>query len=205
MASFEIISATRDIILILGTIITVSVAREGLKSWSQELKGKADFDVARNLIRATYKLRDEIRYCRSPWIQLGEFPDNYNSNEKTPIIEAKAYSFIYENRWKPVSTALQDFETQSLEAEALWGLWGSQFKPKTDELRQCARTLLVAIEAMINNKASGGEDFRCDPDFGTKITAEILATHDDSNPLTLKISKAIQEIESEIRLQFKRS
>ena len=205
MASFEIISATRDIILILGTIITVSVAREGLKSWSQELKGKADFDVARNLIRATYKLRDEIRYCRSLLIQLDEFPDNYNSNEKTPIIQAKAYSFIYENRWKPVSTALQDFETQSLETEALWGLWGSQFKPKTDELRQCACNLQVSIEAMIKDKANGGENFRRHPDFEKEITANILATDDDSNPLTLRISKAIQEIESEIRLQFKRS
>ncbi len=202
MISIEIISVTKDIILIFAAIIAAHVAIEGLKSWSRELKGKADFEVARSLIRTVYKLRDELRYCRSPWVQLGEFPENYDPNNKTSDSEAKAYSYIYSNRWKPVAVALQEFETQSLEGEALWG---SQFKPKTDELRQCARNLQVAFEAKIRNEANGGENFKSDPDFGKTIEADIWATHDESNPLTLKISNAIQEIESEVRPHFKRS
>lgn len=202
MTSLEVISVTKDIILIFAAIATAHVAINGLQSWSRELKGKADFEVARNLIRSVYKLRDELRYCRSPWVTMDEFPEDYDSNNKTPEIEAKAYAFIYSNRWKPVAAALQDFETQALEAEALWG---SEFKPKTDELRQCARNLQVALEADISNKASGGEDFRCDPEFGKTIKSKIWATHDDKNDLTLKISHAINEIEKNIRPHFRRS
>lgn len=202
MTSIEIISVTKDIILIFAAIATAHVAIKGLQSWSRELKGKADFEVARSLIRSIYKLRDELRYCRSPWVTSGEFPKEYDPNKRTSEIEAKAYAFIYANRWKPVATALQDFESQALEAEALWG---SDFKPKTDALRQCARNLQVALEADISNKASNGEDFKCDPEFGKTIRSEIWATHVDKNPLTLKIDSAINEIETEIRPHFKRS
>ena len=202
MISIEIISVTKDIILIFAAIATAHVAINGLQSWSRELKGKADFEVARNLIRSVYKIRDELRYCRSPWVTLGEFPENYDPNNKSSDTEAKAYSFIYTNRWKPVATALQDFESQALEAEALWG---ADFKPKTDELRQCARKLQVALEADISNKANSGEDFKCDPEFGKTIKSDIWATHDDKNPLTLKIGNAISGIEKDVRPHFKRS
>jgi hypothetical protein len=198
----EIISVTKDIILIFAAIATAHVAINGLQSWSRELKGKADFEVARNLIRSVYKIRDELRYCRSPWITMGEFPDEYDSNNKSPETEAKAYAYIYTNRWKPVATALQDFESQALEAEALWG---TKFKPKTDELRQCARNLQVAIEADISNKANDGEDFKSDRDFGKTIRAQISASNDDKNPLTLKINSAIIDIEKEVRPHFQRS
>jgi hypothetical protein len=202
LLSIEIISVTKDIILIFAAIATAHVAINGLQSWSRELKGKADFEVARNLIRSVYKIRDELKYCRSPWVTGGEYPKDYDSNNKSPDTESKAYAFIYTNRWKSVATALQDFESQALEAEALWG---SDFKPKTDELRQCARNVQVALEADISNKASGGEDFKCDPEFRKIIQSQIWATHDDENPLTLRIGNAISGIEKEVRPHFKRS
>ena len=201
MISIEIISITKDIILILAAIATAHVAINGLQSWSRELKGKADFEVARNLIRTVYKLRDELRHCRSPWVTMGEFPEGYDSTNKNYESEAKAYSYVYSNRWKFVASALQDFESQALESEALWG---SEFKPKTDELRQCARNLQVALEADVSNKFNGGEHFKCDPDFAKTTKSEIWATHDDKNALTLKISAAITEIEKHVRPHFKR-
>jgi hypothetical protein len=202
LTSIEIVSITKDIILIFAAIATAHVAINGLQNWSRELRGKADFEVARNLIRSVYKLRDELRYCRSPWITMDEFPLGYDSSNKSYDNEAKAYSFVYANRWKTVASALQDFESQSLESEALWG---SEFKPKTDELRQCARNLQVALDADVSNKFNGGEDFRCDPEFARTIKSEIWATHNDRNELTLKISNAISEIEKHVRPHFKRS
>ena len=202
MISIEIISVTKDIILIFAAIATAHVAINGLQSWSKELNGKADFEVARNLIRSVYKLRDELRYCRSPWIPQGEFSEDYDPSNKSPEEVAKAFAYIYKNRWKPVTNALQDFESQALEAEALWG---TGVKSKTDELRQCARNLQVAIDAYISNKANDGDDFKSDPDFGKAIRAEIAATNDENNPLTLKISNAIKNIEEEVRPHFNRS
>ena len=201
LTSLEIISATKDVLLIFAAISTVHVAIKGLQGWSRELKGKADFEVARCLIRATYKLRDELAYSRSPLITPSEFPEDYNSLHKTAELEAKAYSYIYCNRWKPVVSALREFEAQALEAQALWG---SDFKKKTDELRQCARNLQVAFEADICNKANDGEDFKCDPELGKEIRMEISEIHKAENKLTLKINNAITAIEKDVRYHFKR-
>lgn len=198
--SYKIISATKDIVLMLAAIITAKIAYKGLQRWSRELKGKADFEIARNLIRATYKLRDELGYCRSPWISVGEFPKDYDHSKKTPDGEAKAYSFIYLNRWRPVASTLQEFETQALEAEALWG---PNFKPKTDELRQCARNLQVSIEAFIRNKANNGENFRADQEFRNEVELAVMEIKKKDNPLTLKVNAAIENIENEIRLIIK--
>ncbi len=194
--SFEILTATKDILLIFAAIITANVAVKGLQSWSRELKGKANFEVARNLIRSTYRLRDELSYCRSPWIPFNEFPEGYDPTSLPASEEAKAYSYIYKNRWKPVATALQEFETQSLEAEALWG---PEFKSKTDEMRQCVRNLEVSIDDLISNYANNREDFQSDSEFGETVKSKVQETKKQENPLTLKISDAVQEIENEIR------
>ena len=199
--SFEILTATKDIILIFAAIITANVAVKGLQSWARELKGKADFEVARNLIRSTYRLRDELSYCRSPWIPISEFPEGYDITKRTAKGQAEAYSFLYTNRWKPVASAFQEFETQSLEAEALWG---PEFKPKTDEMRQCVWSLKVSIEALISNYENDGEDFRSDESFKKSVKSEVEEINKKENPLTLKINAAIQAIENEIRPHIKR-
>jgi hypothetical protein len=115
-----IIPAIKDIILIFAAIITAMVAIKGLRSWSRELRGKADFELARNLIRSTYKLRDELSYCRSPLKLINELPEGYDPTKRSPSGEAEAYAYFYANRFKPVAVAYQEFETQALEAEALY-------------------------------------------------------------------------------------
>lgn len=204
MSIVEVTAVIKDVALSGAAITTATVAILGLKSWSRELKGKAEFEVGRALIRATYKVRDEIRQVRSPWTSGHEFPDGYprNFNERTPEIEADAYSHIYSNRWKPIIEALQEFETQALEGEALWG---TSIRKKIDELRQCARNLQVSIEAFIDDKRGAGESFRSDKDFAKSVKSDIWATHDDKNELTIKISNAVSELESEIRPHLKRS
>ncbi len=204
MSTTEIITAIKDIALSGAAITTATVAILGLKSWSRELKGKAEFEVGRALILATYKLRDELKYARSPWISGSEFPEDYpqSSNERTPDIEANAYAHIYSNRWKPVAVTIQEFETQALEGEALWG---KPMRDKTNEMKQCARNLQVSIDAFIHNKSEDGESFKNDREFGKSVQSEVWAANDDKNKLTIKISKAVTALEEEIRPHLKRS
>ncbi len=162
LTTLEIITASRDILIGAAAIVTAIVAICGLKSWSRELKGKAEFEIARSLIRATYKLREALRSSRSPFTSAGEFPENYSLKDRTPKKEAEAWAFVFKKRWEPVSTALQEFEAQALEAEALWG---TKIKRKTDELRQCATELQVSMQAMIDDKVSDGEEFKSDPEY----------------------------------------
>lgn len=89
MSTVEYITAFKDICLASAAIITTTVAIFGLRSWSKEIRGKADFDVARGLIRATYKLRDEISYSRSPFTSANEFPSGYDPLNKTSSKESE--------------------------------------------------------------------------------------------------------------------
>jgi hypothetical protein len=61
------ISTLKDIILAIAAIVTATVAALGLKKWCEELRGRADFDVARGLIRATYKVRTNFNQAECPW------------------------------------------------------------------------------------------------------------------------------------------
>lgn len=201
----EYITAFKDVCLSIAAITTAFVAISGLKSWQKELQGKADFEVARGFIRATYKLRDELTYSRSPFTSANEFPDGYDPLNKTAEKEAEAWAYVFTNRWKPIAEAIQEFEAQTLEAEALWG---NGIKNIAFELRRCSRTLRAAMEAMVSNTARDGEAFKSDKEFGDKIKSEIWLGWGGSkakDELGDKILEAVENIEKELRPHLKRN
>jgi hypothetical protein len=204
MPTLEIVTATKDVVLAIAGVLTAVVALVGLKTWSRQLRGTADFEVARKLAKATYKLRDEIQIYRSPWIRSSEFPEGQREGGSTNPTEtrANAYGHVFSARWQPVYAALQEFDTQTLEAEALWGI---SVRTKTDELRRLLRLLWAATESYIDNERSGGEHFKSDRDFGVKIRAEMFAsTQAQDNELSNKFQYAVQAIEVELKPHLKR-
>lgn len=197
------ITAAKDCILAIAATVTSTAAVLGLKRWQAELRGKADFEVARGLIRATYKLRDEIQFCRAPVIRGAEFPSDYDSIAKnTPQVEAEAWAHVYRNRFKPVWTAVQEFDSQALEAEALWG---ADTRESANALRACVHKLDVAIETIIEDKLVGGQNFKADRDFGvqTRAIAAASVTAKD-NALSNEIAKAVGDIETRLRRHLSR-
>lgn len=204
MDPFQVITAIKDIVLAVAGGVTAFVAVSGIKKWRQELEGKASFDVARALAKATYRLRDQLHSCRSPLITGDEFPSDYFEN-RNPTNEQKAHgtAHVYKNRWEPVREASIEFDTQVLEAETLWGF---AIKLKTEALRSCVVELLVAIEAVIEDKASGGADFSADPEFGKQMRRTVSGTPSSKdNPLTEKIVSAVSGIENELKKHLGRS
>ena len=205
MMCAETITLLKDIFISAAAIATAYAAVTGVQNWSKELKGKAEFKLARNLIRATYKLRDEVKICRTQYIGSHEFPEDYfKSKEKhTPKEEAEAWAYVYNSRWQPVWNALQEFDVQTLEAEALWG---SGIRKKTDQFREYIRILNIAIDAIVTNKLSGGEDFKQDKSFAErmKTTASDIGGDTDNN-LSKKIIAVVEKIEDQIRPHLKRS
>lgn len=186
----------KDITLSIAAGITAWVAYSGLNKWKKELRGKIDFDTAHALIKATYKVRDELKYARSPFIPSHEFPKGYDSFNKNSEKEGDAYTFIYSNRMKHVFDATQDFDIRALEAEALWG---RQIKEYTQELRMCYRQLNISFEAYIRNKYSGNVTFESDRNFKEKIEQDIWVSSEEDDLLSIRIKDAIKKIEQEIR------
>ncbi|NRP10099.1 hypothetical protein XMD509_001208 [Marinobacterium sp. xm-d-509] len=202
MICAEWITIVKDIVVALAAGITAIVAYKGINKWQSELHGKAEFEVARDLMRATYKLRDELAYCRSPFVSSNEFPENYNSSESVSNKEnADAWAHVYSKRWNPVGDAIRQFDMAVLEAEALWG---ADIKNKAMELRQCAHTLHIDIDAFIADKLHGGQDFE-NKDFAEKVRSSLNDIKlGDENPLTKRILAAISQIEIELKNHLKR-
>jgi hypothetical protein len=132
-----------------------------------------------------------------------EFPEGYRGGlgNATSKEEGDAWAHVYANRWEPVGKAVQDFDTSSLEAEALWG---HEVKARCTELRRCVRSLQVDIEMFIRDKYGGGQSFK-NTDFARKIEAGIWDTSSDDNELTQRISASINGIETFLRPHLSRS
>lgn len=202
MCITDVFSIIKDIFLSGAAAITAYVAYNGLEKWQTELRGKANFEVARELIKSIYVLRDKISYCRSPFVMAHEYPEGYNMLVKhTNEEKGDASAYLYSNRWKPVGDAVQSFDGAVLEAEALWG---ASVKGKATILRQCARSLQVDMETFIDNEYRGGEIFKADQDLGKKVKEGIWEMKSEDNELTKRINAAIEELEKEIRPHLSR-
>ena len=198
MDFFQTVTAFKDVVLAAAGAVTAYVAVSGIKKWRNELEGKAGFESARSLARATYRLRDEVASFRSPLITNDEFPAHYFDNSKrSSQDETQAYAYVYKNRWSPVKAAVAEFDTQALEAEALWG---SAIRIQTDALRVCVSELRSAIDAILGDKLSGGEDFKADREVGKLMRGRVHASPgSNENPLSQKINSAVKEIENSLR------
>jgi cell fate (sporulation/competence/biofilm development) regulator YlbF (YheA/YmcA/DUF963 family) len=202
----EIIAGFKDLAIVGVAVTTAIVAITGLKSWQRELTGKAEFDVARGLVRATYTLRDEVQCCRSPFVAGSEFPESSNGESGKGTLEVKAddWAHVYITRFKQVQATLREFDAQSIEAEALWG---PAIREKTSVLKRCVGELYLAIDAFILDKRSGGRHFTEDAQFGREIRIKLNSSNleDDSNELSKRIRNAVQEIDNAVRPHLRRS
>lgn len=198
MTAVEIATVVKEVVLTGAALATAIVAVRGIRTWSVELRGKTAFEVARGLMLATYRLRDAVHACRSPFISCGEFPAGYRGQgTATAQEELDAWAHVYKNRWAPVWEALQDYDARALEAEALWG---REIRQKTDKLRECIAELSTAIEAFLHDKYNRGEDFRADREFAKEMRAKLAAGLGSSdNRLSRAIQERIDAIEKEVR------
>lgn len=196
----EIITAIKDIFLAVAGVITAIVAVRGLNRWRLELEGKTEFEAARNLIRATYRLRDEIKRCREPFISGSEFPEDYSPMDASPRERAKALAHVYQSRWEPVWNGIQEFDTHTLEAEALWG---KEPRTRTDLLRQCISELNIAIRTIISLEASDNRN--ADKELSREMNSKVSSLSGEKNEFSKKIEDAVNQIEELIRPHLKRN
>jgi hypothetical protein len=191
----------KDLALGASAVVAAVVAVLGLRSWRAELRGKADFEVARALARATYKLRDALATCRVPLIRGAEYPSDYlppaPGAPPDRAAEANALAHVYNNRWKPVTTTLREFDAQMLEAEALWG---PDIRPSADALHKCATTVFVSIESILDDARAGGAHFEADKAFGRRTRSQAHASRTATdNELSNEITAAVSALEGKLR------
>lgn len=170
----------------------------GLKTWKRQLHGNANYDLARRLLLATYKLRQAITFVRAPFISIGEtqkaLADAGLSALPVSEQEKRSREAVYVARWQPVVQAGIEFDAEMLEAETLWG---SESQEAASGLRECMRDLLFAVEDWV-----GGV-----PDMDTaafkKMREVVFGGSDQSNDFTRRLSLSVAHMETMIRPHLK--
>ena len=157
--------------------------------------------VAIKLLKATHTIRDELEKARDSLYSKYEFPEDYSERKATAEEEATAWAHIHSNRWKPVSSAIKEFDAALTDAEVLWG---NTIKEKGLQLLKTTDELYGAMRANVWDKKSGGKDFENSEQYGINTRKKFAASPSVDNPLSNDIEKAIKDLESEIRPHLKR-
>lgn len=151
---YEALTAVKDAILAMAGGCTAYAGLSGLHTWRRQLQGGVKFDVARGLAKATYKVRDALWAVRAPATWGSDYPEDYrNKVAHTAEEKGDAFRYVYNKLLEGLTAALQDFDIQTLEGEALWG---AEVRKATDRLRACAWELNAAIQAYIDDCAIRG-------------------------------------------------
>lgn len=153
----EFISVGKDILIAVAAAVGATVAILGLNTWNRQLKGSAEYDLARRILKIAYRLRETIKEVRHPVMWAAEMPDPPVEEAKTMSGEEIFYyrnSRAYQARWQKVSNVRTDLQADLLEAEVLWG---DELKKRFNALFKLEHELFVAVQShlrLINPKES---------------------------------------------------
>lgn len=114
----------KDVALGAAAAVGASVALRGLDTWRRQLRGSVEYELARRLLRCTYRWREAIKSVRRPMVWAYEMPAPPKEDRETMSEEEVhhyGYAMAYQNRWEKVVEARDELQTELLEAEALWG------------------------------------------------------------------------------------
>jgi hypothetical protein len=148
-----IISILKDVSSISAACVAMYVALKGLQAWKRQLRGNADFDLARRFLRATYGVRHAVQLARAPFLTAAEMNSALAARTEAMTAVARrgkdddGEMAAYQIRWQRVNAALADFHGVALEAEALWG---PDAAAKTAEVIRLANELHHAIQLWVN-------------------------------------------------------
>lgn len=120
----DAIQLIKDITTIIAGCCAIYIGFSGLNSWKKQLKGTAEYDLSKRIITGLYSYRDTIKHVRNPILHNHEReapPAEKAKNMNQTEIDFYGYSKAYQNRWDKVDEAKQQFYTDRLEGEALWG------------------------------------------------------------------------------------
>lgn len=203
----QLVSICKDVALGVAAIVGAAVAVRGLNTWNRQLKGGVEYELARRVLKATYRLRDAIKGVRHPVMWAAEMPMPPEAEaEKMSRDEMSYYgsSRAYQIRWQRVADVHTDLQTELLEAEVLWG---TDLSKRFEPLNKLERELAVAIRSFLT---------ACDPNAseGMKAAAhkrqaadrDILYDEltDEGDQFTQDVVRAIAPIEEYLKPHLRR-
>lgn len=182
----------RNLIQIVFQLIASYVAIVGLRSWIIQLKGKTEYEAAKNVLVGAYRIRDEIKRCQGGFLIPSEWaehkPTEGESEQSKQVGESH---FAYTQRYNRVINALNDWYPAIVEAEALFG---EEARLVISKLQDCCTRLRAAINIYHRALYRGEESDRTEKYFNI-IQGLTASTGFDDDNFQQDLDDAVQGIQ----------
>jgi hypothetical protein len=171
-------SMGRDVLVALSALITAIIACYSLNKWRKELKGKSEYEIAKNVLVSLYRVREAFVMARSPNISYSKQDNN-------------EYPYRINTVMKHLEEAFTALEEQILIAQVEWG---TEYQAIINTLRE--RKQILYINHRIFEESMNGSS-------KSQITNDMksVINYSFSNPdvFASKINAAIAEFEKILR------
>lgn len=189
------VGLARDAITGIAAGVASVVAVAGLHTWKRQLHGNTNYELARGLLRSAYKLREAIRWVRSPFMSSGEMAAAMKAAglAQTPqnTADDQAEELAYQARWDKVVATQVEFAAEVLEAEALWG---PLIREQSEKLGACTGELNWALNQWVSRGKRA-----ITPDREQKIMDTIYDVQGVSSDFSHRLNAAFGGLEEIIR------
>ncbi|EGQ7764567.1 hypothetical protein QPB21_004659 [Vibrio alginolyticus] len=195
----------KDIVVAGSAFGAAFIAYRGLSTWQRELKGKSEYQLAKDVLRSVYKVREAFKHVRNPAIMGYEYPEELTTHSGHLKSESRyeGNSHVYQERWKKMDAAFSELEELNLEALVEWG---SEHQDKIVPLRRCRGELLMAIQDMLHRYKHPEEGNWKNKEEQANERSILYHLGDDSkhDKFTPEINSAIKLFEDWLRVYISR-
>jgi len=113
------LEALASIVSATAAIVVSALAWNGWIAWKRELKGRVEYEVARNLLRSGHRLEFAIDTIRRRQPGYWEALSRPGRDESSPDCEYRDLEFLYDKRMDRVRGAATEWNEAMIEAKAI--------------------------------------------------------------------------------------
>lgn len=194
------ISAAKDIVFGGSAAFTAYFAYRGLSAWREELKGRAEYQLAKDILKAVYRVREGFRHVRNPGMFAYEFPEDLQeeSARLDPENRQRAIGYAYKKRFEVLDESFKELKDLSLEAEVEWG---PELNEATEKIRACRGELLTTIHRYVWAELNPKAEVLNKTEEGDRRRNAVLYEQDGEGDqdFSEEIADAVAEFESRLR------
>lgn len=179
-------SLVQEVVSVVGTLGALILGVVGLSTWRRQLKGTAEYEVAKKALLLTYQVQDAIRAVRAPmvWLRKEEVEAGRQLEEEQRV---------YDERMGELYKKWAELRTVALEAKVIWG---SAAESSFNLLRDCIGKLRGEIWMHFWLKgayAGPGATVDRNPERITE-NAEIIYAVSDEDPYSQDVLRGVENV-----------
>jgi hypothetical protein len=191
---------SKEQIVSISALIGVFIAISGLRAWRKELKGKSEYEKAKEILKAVYLVRERFKTVRAVGINSYEYPGNLCDGldgRLLPQFEYEGTSYAYQQRMKVLDESFNELEHKTLDAQVEWP---NDFENVIAPMRFCRVRLMFAIYNFVESKRDKSRRILSQPEIDDlRLTLNYMGENVQDDTFTTQINNAVALYERKLR------